>query len=153
MRIAITARLMVSADPPTPQADAFARRYMAAYLNVPVYKAFHEWLGRSAVLGPMWQAWDTGDRRGALAAIPEQTIHDLIVRGSAQEMRTQVGSYLDGGVDTVFLHLFTCESEPARQSRIGSGLEQTLGILSQLLTAAETETHLILLPLKVRRRP
>jgi probable F420-dependent oxidoreductase len=113
--IEITARLMVSADPPTPQADAFARRYMAAYLNVPVYKAFHEWLGRSAVLGPMWQAWDTGDRRGALAAIPEQTIHDLIVRGSAQEMRTQVGSYLDGGVDTVFLHLFTCESEPARQ--------------------------------------
>ena len=30
------------------------RRMIAAYLNVPVYAAFHEWLGRGDLLGPMW---------------------------------------------------------------------------------------------------
>ena len=43
---------------------AVGRRMIAAYLNVPVYAAFHEWLGRGDVLQPMWDAWKAGDRAG-----------------------------------------------------------------------------------------
>src|SRR5439155_16934330 len=43
--IEITARLLVNVDPPGPQADTAVRRDVTAYLNVPVYRAFHAWLG------------------------------------------------------------------------------------------------------------
>jgi probable F420-dependent oxidoreductase len=116
--IEITARLMVSIDPPTPAAELFVRRYIAAYLNVPVYRAFHVWLGREEALAPMWQAWDRGDRREALAAIPARVIDELILRGSAAEIRAHVRRYLEAGVDTAFLHLLTCEPDPARKREV-----------------------------------
>ena len=40
------------------------------YLNVPVYRHCQEWLGRTEALGPMWRAWEAGDRKAAVAAIP-----------------------------------------------------------------------------------
>jgi alkanesulfonate monooxygenase SsuD/methylene tetrahydromethanopterin reductase-like flavin-dependent oxidoreductase (luciferase family) len=113
--IEITARLMVSVDPPSPTADVFVRRFIAAYLNVPVYKAFQEWLGRQEQLGPMWRAWKSGDRRAAVAAIPEQAIDALIVRGTIDDMRAHVQRYLAAGVDTVFLYLLTYETDPVRK--------------------------------------
>jgi probable F420-dependent oxidoreductase len=45
---------------PSENADAVraaAKFAIAAYLNVPVYAQFHEWLGRGEVLQPMWDAW------------------------------------------------------------------------------------------------
>ena len=39
---------------------------IAAYLNVPVYAAFHDWLGRGDQLRPMWDAWSAGDRKGGV---------------------------------------------------------------------------------------
>jgi probable F420-dependent oxidoreductase len=64
------------------QAGKFA---IAAYLNVPVYAAFHEWLGRGETLAPMWEAWRAGDRKAAVAAIPDALVDELIVHGSAAE--------------------------------------------------------------------
>ena len=45
--VEITARLLINVDPPSPASDLAVRRQVAGYLNVPVYRAFHEWLGRS----------------------------------------------------------------------------------------------------------
>ena len=68
--IEVTARLFVNLDPPGPESDLVVRRHIAGYLNVPVYRAFQEWLGRTEALGPMWAAWGAGDRKGAVAAVP-----------------------------------------------------------------------------------
>jgi alkanesulfonate monooxygenase SsuD/methylene tetrahydromethanopterin reductase-like flavin-dependent oxidoreductase (luciferase family) len=111
----ITARLMVHIDPPGPESDQFARRDIAAYMNVPVYRAFQQWIGRGDLLAPMWQAWERGDRRGALAAIPDQAVAELTLRGSMDDIRAHVQRYLDAGVDTVFLHLQTMERDPQRK--------------------------------------
>src|SRR2546428_2501232 len=80
--IEITARLLGNVDPPGPAAETAVRRHVTAYLNVPVYRAFHEWLGRAAALGPTWDAWERGDRKGAGAALPGKGIDDPINRGS-----------------------------------------------------------------------
>ena len=56
-------------------------RAIAAYLNVPVYAAFHEWLGRGDQLKPMWAAWRAGDRAAA-RTIPDSLVDELIVHGS-----------------------------------------------------------------------
>jgi probable F420-dependent oxidoreductase len=111
----ITARLMVHIDPPSPASDQFARRDIAAYMNVPVYKAFQQWIGRGELLAPMWEAWGQGDRRGALAAIPDQAVQELTLRGSMDDIRAHVQRYLDAGVDTAFLHLQTMERDPQRK--------------------------------------
>ncbi len=53
------------------------KRAIAAYLNVPVYAAFHDWLGRGEILQPMWDAWKAGDREAATAAIPDELVDEL----------------------------------------------------------------------------
>jgi probable F420-dependent oxidoreductase len=116
--IEITARLLINVDPPSPASDLAVRRHVTAYLNVPVYKAFHEWLGRGETLGPMWEAWRGGDRKGAVAAVPERVMNDLIVRGSMDEIRAHVVRYLDAGIDTAFLALSTGEQDPTKRREI-----------------------------------
>ena len=81
-----------------------AGRYaIAAYLNVPVYAAFHDWLGRGEQLRPMWDAWQAGDRKAALAAIPDSLVDELIVHGSPAHCRDTIRAYFDNGVTTTSL--------------------------------------------------
>jgi probable F420-dependent oxidoreductase len=124
--IEIVARLFIQVDPPTAASDTAVRRHITAYLNVPVYRAFHEWLGRSEALGPMWKAWEQGDRKAAVAAIPDRVVNDLQIRGSMDEMRAHVQRYLDAGIDTAFLSLSTVEMDPKRKREILLGAMREL---------------------------
>jgi probable F420-dependent oxidoreductase len=102
----VVARIFVC---PSEDADAvrgMGRYAISAYLNVPVYKAFHDWLGRGDDLGGMWEAWAAGDRKAAVAAIPDHVVDDLIVHGSPAECRAHVQRYVDNGVTTPALALF-----------------------------------------------
>lgn len=114
----MTARLMIHIDPPSPEADLAARRHVAAYMNVPVYRAFQEWLGRTETLGPMWQAWERGDRKGALAAIPAPVLDELLTRGTMPEIRARIDRFLAAGLDTVFLQLSTIEPDLKRKREL-----------------------------------
>jgi len=101
----IVARIFVA---PTDDADTvrgMGRFAIAAYLNVPVYAAFHEWLGRGDRLGDMWRLWKEGDRKAALAAIPDEVVDELIVWGKPAECREHVQRYIDNGVSTPALAL------------------------------------------------
>ena len=116
--VEITARLLVNVDPPGPEADVGVRRHVTAYLNVPVYRAYQDWLGRGPALTPMWQAWERGDRRAAVAAVPEAVMNDIILRGSMADIRAHVKRYLDAGIDTAFLQVSTLETDPDRRRRV-----------------------------------
>jgi probable F420-dependent oxidoreductase len=99
----IVARIFVYASDDREAVHALARRRIAAYLNVPVYAAFHQWLGRGPVLEGMWEAWRAGDRKAALAAIPDSVVDDLVLHGSPSEIRAGIDRYLENGVTTVAL--------------------------------------------------
>ena len=116
--VEVTARLLVSVDPPGPDADVGVRRHVTAYLNVPVYRAYQEWLGRAPALAPMWEAWERGDRKAAVAAVPERVMNDLILRGTMADIRAHVRRYLDAGIDTAFLQVSTLEQDPARRRQV-----------------------------------
>ena len=73
---------------------------IAAYLNVPVYAAFHEWLGRAEVLGRCGTRGSRGDRGAALEAIPDEVVDQLIVHGSPEQCREHLERYRENGVDT-----------------------------------------------------
>jgi probable F420-dependent oxidoreductase len=88
-----------------------ARYAIAAYLNVPVYAAFHDWLGRGEVLRPMWDAWKAGDRKAALAAIPDSLVDELVVHGSAADCRAKIQTYFDNGVTTTSLAIMPLDPD------------------------------------------
>lgn len=97
---------------PSENADvvrAAGRFAIAAYLNVPVYAEFHRWLGRGDVLQPMWDAWQAGDRKAALAAIPDDVVDSLIVHGSPAECRATIQRYFDNGVTTSSLAILALD--------------------------------------------
>lgn len=96
----IVCRIFVCPSENTDQVRQAARFAIAAYLNVPVYAAFHEWLGRGPVLQGMWDAWRGGDRKAALAAIPDEVVDDLVVHGSPAQCREKIQAYFDNGVTT-----------------------------------------------------
>lgn len=117
--VEITARLMVCVDPLTPEVGQLQRRHLNAYLNVPVYKEFHRWLGREPLLSAMWSAWESGDRKAALAAVPDVVVADLFVAGSAEERNAHVRRYLEAGVDTAFLQFISFDPDAAvRRERV-----------------------------------
>ena len=101
----VVARIFVCPSNDADTVRGMARFAIAAYLNVPVYAAFHEWLGRGDVLGDMWRLWKEGDRKGALAAIPDQVVDDLIVWGTPEQCREHIQRYVDNGVTTPALAL------------------------------------------------
>ena len=96
----IVARLFVIPNPDADAARAAARRLLAAYLNVPVYAAFHEWLGRGDDLKGMWDLWKAGDRAAALDAIPDHVVDELIIHGAPEACREHIGRYVENGITT-----------------------------------------------------
>lgn len=101
----VATRIFVCPTEDAGYARTVGRRLIAAYLTVPAYADFHRWLGREPVLGPMWQAWAAGDRRAALAAIPDALIDELIVHGSPERCRDGVQAYAQAGVTTPVMAL------------------------------------------------
>jgi alkanesulfonate monooxygenase SsuD/methylene tetrahydromethanopterin reductase-like flavin-dependent oxidoreductase (luciferase family) len=96
----IVARIFVAPSEDTEAVRGAARFAIAAYLNVPVYRAFHEWLGRGDELADMWAAWGAGDRPAALAAIPDHVVDALVLHGSPEQCRAHIQRYVDNGVTT-----------------------------------------------------
>jgi len=94
----IVARIFVIPSEDTATARAVGRRMIAAYLNVEAYAEFHRWLGRGPLLEGMWDAWSSGDRKGALAAIPDEVVDELVVHGSFTECRAHIDRYVANGV-------------------------------------------------------
>jgi len=94
----IVARIFVIPNDDAEAARAVARRMITAYLNVPVYAEFHRWLGRGPLLEPMWSAWAAGDRRAALAAVPDEVVDALVVHGTPEACRAHVARYVANGV-------------------------------------------------------
>ena len=96
----IVARIFVCPSENAEAVRAAAKFAVAAYLNVPVYAEFHRWLGRGEQLQPMWDAWSAGDRKAAVAAIPDEVVDELVVHGSAATCRARIQEYFDNGVTT-----------------------------------------------------
>jgi probable F420-dependent oxidoreductase len=107
----LVARIYVAASDDAEAGRAAARRAIAGYLTVPVYRAFQEWLGRGEQLAAMWRAWEAGDRKAALAAIPDEVVDALVVHGSPQACRERVRRYVEAGVTTPVLALLPVDRD------------------------------------------
>ena len=107
----LVARLFVIPTANKELAQMIGRRAIAAYLNVPVYAAFHEWLGRGDELKRMWDLWKAGDRKAALEAIPASLVDELIINGPPEACREHVDRYVENGLDTPVLMVMPSDAD------------------------------------------
>lgn len=96
----LVARIFVCPSPNASEVRAGFKRAIAAYLNVPVYADFHRWLGRGERLAAMWKCWEEGDRKGALEAIDDRLVDELLVHGPPEACREHIDRYHQNGVTT-----------------------------------------------------
>jgi alkanesulfonate monooxygenase SsuD/methylene tetrahydromethanopterin reductase-like flavin-dependent oxidoreductase (luciferase family) len=99
----LVARIFVCPTTDARTARYIGRRMIAAYLTMPVYAAFHQWLGRGDIIEPMLTAWNSGDRKGAVEAIPDALVDDLVIHGPAERCRDRVAEYQAAGPDTAVI--------------------------------------------------
>jgi probable F420-dependent oxidoreductase len=112
----LVCRIFVCPSDDTEVVRAGARRAIAAYVNVPVYQEFHRWLGRGDALAACWDRWAAGDRAGAVEAIPDEVVDDLIVHGTPAECRAHIQRYLDNGITTTSLSVMSFGGVDVRQA-------------------------------------
>ena len=94
------ARIFVA---PTDDADtvrAMGRFAIAAYLNVPVYAAFHEWLGRGEARRHV-AAVEGGRPQGRARRHPRRGRRRADRVGPPEECREHIQRYVDNGVTKV----------------------------------------------------
>ena len=103
----VVARIFVIPSEDADFARTVGRRMITTYLNVNAYAEFHRWLGRGPALQPMWDAWSGGDRKGALAAIPDEVVDELVVHGSVAECRAHIQRSMDNGITIPALAVMT----------------------------------------------
>jgi len=96
----LVARIFVCPTTDAGTARFIGKRMIAAYLTVPVYAAFHQWLGRGDIIEPMLTAWNSGDRKGAVEAIPDALVDELVIHGPAEQCRDRVAEYQAAGLET-----------------------------------------------------
>ncbi|MEU6645482.1 LLM class F420-dependent oxidoreductase [Saccharomonospora sp. NPDC046836] len=111
----LVARIFVCPTEDAAAARHLGRLLISSYLTVPVYRAFHDWLGRGEVLAPMHEAWAAGDRKQANAVIPDEVVDDLIVHGSPAACRERIRSYVDNGLTTPVISLLPTGGDPVEQ--------------------------------------
>jgi probable F420-dependent oxidoreductase len=114
----IAARIYVCPTRDAERVRAVGRLSIAAYFNVPTYRAHQEWLGRGSLLGPMWDAWSRGDRRGALAALPDSVVDAFYIHGSAEACRERIDAYRAAGLDTPIIGLVEEAMDPREAARL-----------------------------------
>ena len=113
----VVARVAVCPTSDAVAARALGRRMLAAYLQVPAYARFHDWLGRKEELAPMRAAWSAGDRKAARAALPDALVDALVLHGPAERCREGLARFADAGVTTLVIQLLAHAGDPSAALR------------------------------------
>ncbi len=65
------------------------------------------------MLGCRWSAWKAGDRKAALAAVPDSLVDELFIHGTPEQRAARVADYVRAGVTTPMLSLSSLDGDPA----------------------------------------
>ena len=133
----IVARIFVLPVDDAGLAHAVGKRAIASYLTVPVYAAFHEWLGRGDELADLWRLWKEGDRKAAAESIPDHVVDELLVWGKPEQCREHIQRYIDNGVTTPAPALFCGPDQLRRRA------SDALAPIADTLRRAVLSVHVV----------
>ena len=101
----IVTRILVCPSEDAEAVRAVVRTHVAGYLTVPVYREYQRWLGHGDILAAMWDAWDAGDRKAAVSAVPDEFVDAVCIHGAPEQCVAQIRAYTDAGVTSPVLAL------------------------------------------------
>ena len=96
----IVARIFVFPTEDRDMVQLVGRRMIAAYLNVPVYAAFHEWLGRGPLLRRCGRRGRPGTARPPSPPSPTRWSTTSCFTAPRPRCRAKIQRYMDHGVTT-----------------------------------------------------
>jgi alkanesulfonate monooxygenase SsuD/methylene tetrahydromethanopterin reductase-like flavin-dependent oxidoreductase (luciferase family) len=101
------------------------RRHLTAYMTVPQYNNFFREIGFEREATTAADAWNAGDRKAALAAVPDRMLEEIYVFGSIDHCRARLAEYAKAGVTATALEPESFAPDPKeRRARILRAIER-----------------------------
>jgi alkanesulfonate monooxygenase SsuD/methylene tetrahydromethanopterin reductase-like flavin-dependent oxidoreductase (luciferase family) len=120
----IACRILVAVDEEQDIVRENLRRELTAYLTVPQYNRFFQWIGYGDEAHAALEAWNAGDRRKALSLVPDYMLESIFVFGTPERIVQRLRDYEQAGITTTALQFtsFQPDTEHKRQ-RVISAME------------------------------
>jgi alkanesulfonate monooxygenase SsuD/methylene tetrahydromethanopterin reductase-like flavin-dependent oxidoreductase (luciferase family) len=94
-------------------------------VTVPLYNKFFREIGYENEAGKAMELWNKGDRKNALASIPDDMVESIFVFGDAKHCRKRIDDYFRAGVTTTALQFSSFAQNPEeRRARVLKAMEQ-----------------------------
>jgi probable F420-dependent oxidoreductase len=115
--IDIACRILVAIDPEEEMVRESLRREMTAYLTVPQYNKFFRWIGYGNEASAAFEAWNAGDRKGALSLVPNRMLEAIYVFGTTERIVQRLHQYETAGITSTALQFTSFATDPEEKRR------------------------------------
>jgi probable F420-dependent oxidoreductase len=113
----IACRILVAVDDEQEIVRENLRRELTAYLTVPQYNRFFQWIGYGDEARAALEAWNSGDRRKALSLVPDYMIESIFVFGAAEQIIRRLRDYEQARITTTALQFTSFHPHPEKKRR------------------------------------
>jgi len=111
----IACRILVAVDDEQDVVRENLRRELTAYLTVPQYNHFFQWIGYGDEARAALEAWNAGDRRKALSLVPDYMLEAIFIFGSSERIVSRLRDYEQAGITTTALQFTSFHSDPVQK--------------------------------------
>jgi len=125
----VVCRIFVAVDDDNDALRNELRRHLTAYMTVPQYNNFFREIGFEAEATTAAKAWNAGDRKAAVAAVPDRMLEEIYVFGSIEHCRARLAEFRKAGVTATALEPESFAPDPKeRRARILRAVEGLAGV-------------------------
>jgi probable F420-dependent oxidoreductase len=113
----IACRILVAVDEEQEVVHENLRRELTAYLTVPQYNRYFEWIGYGNEARSALEAWNAGDRRTALSLVPDHMLGSIFVFGTTEQIVRRLRDYENAGITSTALQFTSFQADPEQKRR------------------------------------
>jgi probable F420-dependent oxidoreductase len=122
--IEVACRIVVAIDQEEDVVREQLRRELTAYLTVPQYNKFFQWIGYEKEARTALTAWNAGDRKKALASVPDQMMESIFIYGTPDRWAKRLKDYEKAGITSTALQFTSYVKDPEeKRKRIMRAME------------------------------
>jgi probable F420-dependent oxidoreductase len=122
--IEVACRIVVAIDQEEDVVREQLRRELTAYLTVPQYNKFFQWIGYEKEARTAITAWNAGDRKKALASVPDQMMESIFIYGTPDRWAKRLKDYEKAGITSTALQFTSYVKDPEeKRKRIMRAME------------------------------
>src|SRR5215469_4524826 len=120
--IEVACRIVLAVDQEEEIVREQLRRELTAYLTVPQYNKFFQWIGYENEARTAIAAWNAGDRKRALASVPDSMMEAIFVFGTPERWAKRLKDYEKAGITATAIQFTSYVKDPEqKRARIMRG--------------------------------